>query len=309
MSAMKIIHQVQAEGGKVTGFLSNCGGLPAPEANTNPWGYKFSWSPRGVVLAARNTAKYLWSGKKVDVPGSELFADVQPLDVEDLGAYEVYHNRDSLGYQEIYGLEGVETLKRGTIRNLGHCATWKALADCGWFELDEVDATGKTFGQFFGELIKSEGDLKADLAAFLKIDQDADPIARMEWLGLLGEDEIPNGAKTTPLDVLADRLLVMLPYEDKERDMIILQHTFQAEDKDGKKERIVATLVDMGIPDGDSSMARTVSLPAAIATKMILTGEIADTGVHVPVKASIYEPVLKELANLGISFSETRSDL
>jgi len=305
MSAMKIIHQVQAEGGKVTGFLSNCGGLPAPEANTNPWGYKFSWSPRGVVLAARNTAKYLWSGKKVDVPGSELFADVQPLDVEDLGAYEVYPNRDSLGYQEIYGLEGVETLKRGTIRNLGHCATWKALADCGWFELKDVDVGGKSYARLFAGLIGSKGELREDLAAFLKMEVDADPLQRMEWLGLFSDEPIPGKPKTTILDVLADRLLVKLPYEKNERDMIVLQHDFDAEYPDGRKEHITSALVAMGIPGGDSAMARTVSLPAAIATRMILEGKINETGVHIPVKPEIYEPVMAELETLDISFKET----
>ncbi len=51
MTAMKVIDRVRAEGGKITTFQSYCGGLPAPEANDNPYGYKFSWSPRGVLLA------------------------------------------------------------------------------------------------------------------------------------------------------------------------------------------------------------------------------------------------------------------
>ncbi len=307
MSAMKIIHQVQKDGGTVKGFLSNCGGLPAPEANTNPWGYKFSWSPRGVVLAARNTAKYLWDGKEVSVPGPELFADVYPLSVEGLGEFEVYPNRDSLGYQEIYGLEGVETLKRGTIRNLGHCATWKALADCGWFELTEINVEGKTYEDVFAGLIGAEGNLPEALAEFLKMDVDADPIGRMQWLGLLSAATVPGQADTTVLDVLADLLLEKLPYEKDERDMIVLQHDFEAEYPDGRKEKITSALVDMGIPGGDSAMARTVSLPAAIATRMILEGKITETGVHIPVEPAIYEPVLEELETLGIGFKETVS--
>ena len=304
MSAMKIIHEVQAKGGKVTDFLSNCGGLPAPEANTNPWGYKFSWSPRGVVLAARNTAQYLWEGHDVKVPGPELFADVQALKVEKLGDYEVYPNRDSLDYQTIYGLEGVKTLKRGTIRNLGHCATWKALADCGWFELDEINVEGKTYSNVFASLIGSTGDLREDLASFLKMDPQADPIQRMDWLGLLSQQTVPGEAETTKLDVLAELLLEKLPYLKDERDMIVLQHDFDAEYPDGRKEHITSALVAMGVLGGDSAMALTVSLPAAIATRMILEGKITETGVHIPVKPEIYEPVLAELAELGIEFKE-----
>jgi saccharopine dehydrogenase-like NADP-dependent oxidoreductase len=308
MSAMEVIHDVEGKGGKVTSFMSNCGGLPSPEATTTPWGYKFSWSPRGVVLAARNSARYLMDGSVVATEGKDLFGDVRHIDVDGLGAYEVYPNRDSMGYQEIYGLNDTKVLFRGTIRNLGHCATWKALSDCGWFELDEVEVEGKTYRKLFAELIKSEGDLKEDLAKFLDVGTDADLISRMEWLGLLSEEIIP-GSKTTKLDVLADRLLVKLPYAEGELDMIILQHTFEAEYPDAAKERIVATLVDFGQEGGDSSMARTVSLPAAIATRMILQGEITEKGVHVPVLPGIYQPVLAELAELGIAFKETRESI
>jgi len=309
MSAMKIIHEVEAHGGKVVSFQSNCGGLPAPEANTNPWGYKFSWSPRGVVLAARNNAEYLWRGEVRTTPGPELFADVRHIDVTGLGGFEVYPNRDSLGYKEVYGLADARTLFRGTIRYPGHCATWKALADCGWLDLEERPVNGKSYGRLFAELIGSHGELKTDLAAFLGIGEDADPIARMEWLGLLSEEAIPSGGESSPLDVLATRLLEMLPYGEGEKDMIILQHQFEAEYSDGKRERIVSTLVDYGIPGGDSSMARTVSLPAAIATRMILQGKITETGVHLPVTPGIYKPVLDELATMGISFEDVTEEL
>jgi saccharopine dehydrogenase (NADP+, L-glutamate forming) len=73
MSAMKVIHHVQGNGGEITSFRSWVGGLPAPEANTNPFGYKFSWSPRGVLLAGRNAARYLEDGKEINIPGEELF--------------------------------------------------------------------------------------------------------------------------------------------------------------------------------------------------------------------------------------------
>ena len=53
MEAMRVIHRVKGRGGKVLGFTSWCGGSPAPEANTNPFGYKFSWSPKGSCWPAR----------------------------------------------------------------------------------------------------------------------------------------------------------------------------------------------------------------------------------------------------------------
>jgi hypothetical protein len=86
--------------------------------------------------------------------------------------------------------------------------------------------------------------------------------------------------------------------------MLIMQHEFVARFPD-RAEAITSTLIDYGIPHGDTSMSRTVGLPAAIATRMILAGEIAGlTGVQVPVLPEIYEPVLSELAQLGIRLAE-----
>jgi saccharopine dehydrogenase (NADP+, L-glutamate forming) len=308
MSAMKIIHDVREDGGKIVSFTSNCGGLPAPEANDNPCGYKFSWSPRGVVLAARSSARYLWDGEIREIPGEELFTDVRTCEVSDLGTFEVYPNRNSLDYKKTYGLEHTQTLFRGTFRNVGHCACWRSLVNCGWTDLTEKEIESQTYGAYLADMIGSTGDLKTDLAARIGMDVDSEVINRMEWLGLLGDEIIP-AQKTTNLDVLVVRLLAMLSYRENERDMLILQHNFIAEYPDGRREEITSTLTNFGIPGGDHSMARTVSLPVAIATRMILQGEIDVTGVHIPVIPEIYNPVLAELATMDIGFEDTRRDL
>ena len=112
------------------------------------------------------------------------------------------------------------------------------------------------------------------------------------------------------MDTLAGaRMLEKLQYEEGERDMIILQHQFVASYPDDTKERITSTLIDFGIPEGDSSMARTVGLPAAIATRLILEGKIELTGVHIPVIQKIYEPILQELKGLNIAFKEKKEKL
>jgi saccharopine dehydrogenase-like NADP-dependent oxidoreductase len=307
MSAMKIIHDVQGRGGTVAEFESVCGGLPAPDAVTTPWGYKFSWSPRGVVLAARSAARYLRDGEEVEVPGPELFADVRTSEVPGVGTLEIYANRDSLSYRSRYGLEGIRTLFRGTFRYPGHCRTWKALADLGWLDLEEHDVSSHTYGSFQAKLIGSAGkDVRSEVAGKLGMARQDDPLERMEWLGLFGSDSIP-GTSGTPLDILANRLKQKLPYAEGERDMIVLQHKFLAEFPDRSTERITSTLVDYGIPGGDSSMARTVSLPAAIAARFILDGRIKGAGVHIPVIPSMYNPILAELERLGIRCEETVS--
>lgn len=304
MSAMRIIHDVQKRGGKVVSFKSYCGGLPAPEANDNPWGYKFSWSPRGVCTAGKNAARYRENGKLVDIPGPELFTQHHPVPVEGVGELEGYPNRDSLIYIDVYGLDGIETMFRGTLRYPGWCACLKKVVDLGL--LDETPVTyphGMTFAQWIAGFIKARSTdrLREHVARYLNLDDKSNVLDRFEWLGLLSNDALPiTGQQTTALDILAARLDAKMPYKKGERDMLVLVHKFIARFPGKPDERISSTMIDFGQPDGDSSMARTVSLPAAVATKLILTGKIHDIGVHVPVKPEIYNPVLDELATMAI---------
>ncbi len=88
--------------------------------------------------------------------------------------------------------------------------------------------------------------------------------------------------------------------------MVVLQHVFLTEGREGRRERITSTLIDFGVPHGDSSMSRTVGLPAAIGARLVLEGRIAEAGVRVPVTPDIYNPILDELAALGVRFKEER---
>jgi saccharopine dehydrogenase (NADP+, L-glutamate forming) len=307
MSAMRIIDRVHGAGGEVKSFRSYCGGLPAPEANDNPLGYKFSWSPRGVVLAGRNDARYKENGHIVEIPNARLFGTHFVIWVEGLGDLEAYPNRDSLPYIDIYGIPETDTMYRGTLRNLGWCDVLQKLNELGYFDLDErADLAGKTFRQVMAELVYQESredvsNLEVDLAALLNVSPNSGVIMSLEWLGLL--DDAPTSGKVTRLDILADQMLVKMPYLDGERDMVVLVHEFVAA-YPGRKEHITSTLIDFGTPGGDTSMARTVGLPAAIGTRMILDGELDLTGVHIPVRPEIYEPVLEELAQLSIVCAE-----
>ncbi|UCE21474.1 MAG: saccharopine dehydrogenase NADP-binding domain-containing protein [Candidatus Aminicenantes bacterium] len=310
MEAMRIIHEVEEKGGKIQSFTSYCGGLPAPEANTNPFGYKFSWSPIGVLLAGKNSAQYQKDGQQIFIPAEDLFKDPSIINIEGLGEFEGYPNRNSLPYIELYGIQSADTMLRGTLRNKGWCSTMKKMVDLGLLDEEEKEWEGLTYKDFIRRLMGSpteEGIHKA-LSAHLNIAEDSDIIKRFEWLGLLSDESLPV-SKGSALDILGARMLEKLQYEEGERDMIVLQHQFIASYPDGKNEKITSTLIDYGIPNGDSSMARTVGLPAAIATRLILEGKIDITGVHIPVIPEIYVPILQELKELDIAFTEKRDEL
>ncbi len=304
MSAMAIIHRVQAKGGKVLSFMSYCGGLPAPEANDNPLGYKFSWSPRGVVMAGRNPGRYLKDGKEVAVPGEELFGHHWPLDIEGAGGFEAYPNRNSLPYIALYGLQNVKTMFRGTLRYPGWCETLKAIADLGLLDDEERDdLVGLTVADWMRQRIPGDRSLRQDTAARLGLDPEAAAISNMAWLGMFGDEPVGID-KGSNLDIIARLMLGRMSYKPGERDMIVLHHDFRVKLTDGSAKRVTSTLVEYGQPEGDSAMARTVSLPAAFAVKHMLHGGIKLTGVRIPVLAELYEPVLAELDGMGIVFEE-----
>jgi len=308
MSAMRVIHGVRAAGGRVTTFRSYCGGLPAPDSNDNPFGYKFSWSPRGVVLAARNPARFLRDGDEVFIPGERLFAQPEIVEFPGLGAFEGYPNRNSLDYIPSYGLEGVRTMFRGTLRNSGHCETWKAMGELGLFDDTARSFAGGSYADVMASLADDAhtSDVVAAVAKKLGIGVDSAPIRKLAWLGMFDREALASNP-ISPLDALVARMLEKLQYKPGERDMILLRHEFVAEFAGGRSEKIESTLIDFGVPHGETAMSRTVGLPAAIGVARILDGTIATPGILQPVTPAIYEPILDELARLGVAFKETRS--
>ena len=305
MSAMKIIHNIKSRGGKVLSFMSYCGALPAPEAADNPFKYKFAWSPRGVALAGKNSARYRKDGKEINVPGSELFKHHWAIEIESIGELEVYPNRDSVPYGEKYGIPDAETIFRGTLRYPGWCDTWYVISKMGLLSEDPINLEGYTWRKFIAQLVNSsETDVKDRVAQIAGVSVDSEPIKKLEWLGIF-EDKPVGLGQTTPLDAFVELLKEKLQYQEGERDMVILKHEIIGAFPDGSREMHRSLLIDYGKVGEETSVARTVALPAAIGTKLILEGKIQLKGVHIPVHPDIYEPILKELETVGITFTES----
>ena len=311
MSAMRVIHHVENSGGNVVSFRSTTGALPAHESSNNPFGYKFSWSPRGVLLASRNAAKWLENGSVIEVPGERLFENYRLQDVPGAGTFENYPNRDSLPYRDVYGLKDARTVYRGTFRMSGWCETLRSIAALGWLQDQPLSGfSGTTYAELTARLIGASSTigLAEAVSARLKFPPFAATIKRLEWLGLFSERALPAGAND-PLTYLNIAMLERLSMQPGDRDMVIMHHEFEADFEDGTRERLTSTLLDYGIAGGDTSVARTVALPAAIAVRMILEGKIRRTGVFIPVEPGIYDPILNELESQGIRFQEASQPL
>jgi saccharopine dehydrogenase-like NADP-dependent oxidoreductase len=305
MSAMRIIHNVAEKGGKIVSFKSSTGALPSHEANNNPFGYKFSWAPRGVLLASKNPSRWLEDGKEKNYPGEQLFENYYIQDVPGVGSFENYPNRNSVPYKDIYGLKDAQTVYRGTFRMTGWCETMRKIVALGWLNDKPVDGfSGGTYADMTRYLIGAKPDdgLEKATAKYLGLETYSTVIKRLGWLGLFSDIALPKD-RDNPLDYLNVITLKKMVLGSNERDMIVMHHEFVAE-YPNKKEYITSTLVDYGIPNDDSSVARTVSIPAAIAVKMILEEKIDLKGVYIPVVPEIYNPILDELEEMNIKFDE-----
>ncbi len=309
MSALATLRRIRFAGGTVTQYSSSCGGFPALDANTNPWGYKFAWSPRAVMLAGRNPARFLRDGSEVRIPGGELFAHSWPLGVDGLGVFEIYPNRDSLAYAGPYGLTAATDVFRGTLRYPGWCATMLAASRLGLLGIEEeVWPEGMTYRDLLTRHVSGGPARGATrrVAEFLGLDWNSEVIARLEWAGLFSDRPLPL-ARSSPLDLFGDRLQKLMMYQPGERDQVVLQHTFTVTYPDGSREELRSLLVEHGDSWGDTAMAKTVSLSAGIATRLIVERGFQAVGVQIPTLREIYEPVLEELAERGIELRERRN--
>jgi len=303
MTAMRIIDKVHEKEGKIKEFYSLCGALAAPEEADNPFRYKFSWSPQGVIMAGNNGAKYLKNNEILEIPTENLFKNPLQIDFPEVGKMEVYPNRDSLSYIDIYHLPDIETMFRGTFRYPNWCTSMDAIKALGMVSYEKQNFEGKTYKDVVAEQINVyPKNVKEKVAEKLQLDIHDPAIESMEWLGFFNSEKVPFQEGST-FDLTSDLMIKKMMLSKGSRDMVIMLHSFLVEKADGTKEVIKSRLLDFATKE-DTSIARTVALPAAIAVKMILEGKISDTGVHIPVSKSIYEPVLTELEKLGISMIE-----
>jgi len=304
MSAMRIIDIVHEKGGKIEEFYSFCGALVAPEVDKNPFNYKFSWAPKGVVMASNNDGNYLRRGAVKYIPPADLFKDPIKVDVDGVGPLEVYPNRDSLPYVELYGIPETRTMFRGTFRYDKWCVVLDGMKALNLLSYDKIDMEGLTYAELLAKTAGIEGINNLKNAVVDKVGGDADGLLTdaLEWLGFFSDSAVDR-IEDSPFEVTSDIMIAKMMISETERDMVVLQHTFVA-DYDGAKEVIRSTMVDYGTQETDTSIARTVALPAACGVDMILQGQISATGVYIPVIPEIYNPILDQLETMDIKMVE-----
>ena len=289
MSAMHIIDRIHGEGGSIHSFKSHCGGLVAPENDDNPWRYKVSWNPRNIVMAGCSGAVYKFEGEIITRDYTNLFDTANTLSMEGLDELAYYPNRDSLGYMSLYRLPEAKTFMRTTLRYPVFFYGWNALVHAGLTnDTITLDSEGMTFEKWSVPILPFLNDLNR---------------LELYFLGVFEDLPIPENARTSA-DILQYLVETKLAMQPQDKDMIVMLHEFGYTDNKGHSQSVSSSLLVTGENGMRTAMAKTVGLPLGIAAKLILNSEIALRGLHIPTRKEIYEPVLKELGTLGISFTE-----
>jgi saccharopine dehydrogenase-like NADP-dependent oxidoreductase len=308
MSAMKVIDTIKEKGGEMILFESFCGGLVAPESDTNLWNYKFTWAPRNVVLAGQGgAAKFIQEGTYKYIPYCNLFRRTEFLQVEGYGRFEAYSNRDSLKYRSVYGLDNVLTLYRGTIRRVGFSKAWTMFVQLGMTDDSYImeNSENMSYRDFVNSFLPYHPTDSVEIKTrlILKIDQDDIMWDKLLELDLFNPNKIVGLKDATPAKILEKILTDSWTLEEDDKDMIVMYHKFGYK-LNGNKEQIDSKMVCIGDDQTYTAMAKTVGLPVAMATLLILNGKITTPGVQLPIRKEVYEPILKELEDYGVIFKE-----
>lgn len=306
MSALRVIDHVHKKGGKINKFFSLCGALPSPESANNPYRYKFSWSPKGVIMASNNEARYLKNGTEVEVKSVDLFKEVFQLDFPGVGVLDIYPNRDSIQYIDLYGIPEVNTMFRGTFRFPGWCEALDLMKGLNLLSNDKILMEGFSYAGMLARLIgeTDSENIRQKVADLQKIDVGSNAMKALDWLGVFADSDIGR-KEDSPFEVISDLMLEKMSLQTNDRDMVVLQHNFHVSYSDGSSEIIKARMLDYGSPETFTSISRTVALPAVLASMLILEGQIQLSGVYRPLVPEIYIPVLDKLEEIGIKVEET----
>lgn len=308
MSAMQVIDRIRDAGGKMLLFESFTGGLVAPESDTNLWNYKFTWNPRNVVVAGQGgAAEFIQEGQYKYIPYHRLFRRTEFLAIDNYGRFEGLANRNSLKYREVYGLEDIKTLYRGTLRRVGFSKAWNMFVQLGMTDDTYVmqNSEDMSYREFVNSFLpySPTDSVELKMRYSLKIDQDDLMWNKLEELDIFNANKKIGLKDATPAQALQKILEEKWTLAPDDKDMIVMYHKFGYE-KDGEKKQIDSTMVHIGEDQSYTAMAKTVGLPVGIATLKILNKEITTPGVLRPILKEVYTPILKELAENGIEFEE-----
>lgn len=308
LSAMQEIDALRDAGCTLESFRSYAGGLMNEPASQNPWGYRVSWSPLNIVHAGKEGARYRLLGHEKFVPYARIFQEIHEVNIPGLGPLEAYCNRNALQYLRPYRITDIPTMVRYTLRRPGFCRGWDQMVHLGMTR-DHIRFEGlqhETYRDFTARMTPMLPEaFEAAMQERKQQPEDRFP-HQLEALGLMSAAPLQVDT-ASPANVLGRALIEHLSMRPQDRDLTVMLHRMGYRDAQGVRRERRVVLMQQGDDPVRTAMARCVGWPLAIAARLYLQKKFRPIGIQIPVERTLYEPVMAELKQLGLSFhSEDR---
>ncbi len=193
------------------------------------------------------------------------------------------------------------------MRRVGFSKAWNMFVQLGMTDDSYTieNSEGMSYREFTNLFLpySPTDSVELKLRHYLKIDQDDIMWDKLLELNLFDSKKTIPIKNATPAQMLQKILEDSWTMAHDDKDMIVMYHKFGYE-LNGKKQQLDANMVVIGENHTHTAMAKTVGLPVAIATLLILNKKITTPGVQIPISKEVYEPILKELATYGVVFKE-----
>jgi hypothetical protein len=190
------------------------------------------------------------------------------------------------------------------LRYPGFCEGWKFFIQLG-LTANNYHIEGSenmTYCQWVASYLPDDDtSLENRLADILHIERGGELHEQLLWTELLSDRPIKR-VNGTPAEILLDLLMDKLKFKHGDTDMLVFYERIEYKLK-GELFEHISYLVTRGLDYRHTAISRTVGLPAAIGAKLILNGEIKSRGVLFPWTKEVYDPILNELAELGIAYT------
>ena len=303
LTTMRVYDQIEEQGGKLTSYRSYAGGLVSVKNDDNPWHYKFSWNPSNVIRAGQGgEIKYKKDNVEHKLSYLDLFSKSEVLKISNGQIFDAYANRDSLKYEALYGWEKMETLQRGTLRIHGFCEAWAVLVQLGLTDDLETNKSfkGRTYSEFYSSF------LSIPVEEFMA-NQKPHVQEKLRYIGFTDNTSIieKNGSAA---EILQSVLVEKWKLNPEDTDWVVMVHFFIYE-LNGKKYEIESYFSLEGESNTYTAMSKTVGMPIAFATELILQNKIEARGVLMPTRKEVYQPILQRLEDIGMHFKETIKEI
>ncbi len=298
-----IIDNLHQKGGIISSVKTYSGSFIADHCANNPLHFKLTEPGSDIIDLGKGINRHILHGRIQHTPYNQLFERAEPVRVTGIKNLVGIPYGDSIFYRSAYQLADAHTIIKSKLMNREFVKFWSLIVKLGLVEntfnvdIPEIQSLNHFLDSFlpYSPLETIEDKLRKYASA------SSTDIEALRWLGLFGKDWKGERTERSPKSILLGLFEEKLELDAEDHDCIVMQHELQYLQKQNE-HHVIATLVAQGENKTDTAVAKAKGLTIGAAAKACLLGNIKLKGLQIPTKKEIYEPILAELEDFGVTF-------